>query len=119
MAVELKDNNFSNEQLQIVLNSINSDVKEITTFNIANVIVHGMNASEKIVELKGEDKKKLVLAALQEKINNSEIAPLEKSAIKLVVDRLAPSMIDLLCESAKGMYEFGVKKIKSKWCCAS
>lgn len=99
----------SNENIE--LNKIIDEISkiEITPLNILNVCLVAMKKVETFPKLKGEEKKKLVLKAIE--------IVIEKTNLDNSVLNFIPSFIDNIISVEKGELKIKEKITKSLCCC--
>ena len=83
-----------------------SQKNDITFENVIFIVTNLMNIVGKYKNIKGSQKKELVISLLNEYVNKSDIEKNLKDSINFLIKTSIPFTIDVLVDVSKGKYKF-------------
>jgi hypothetical protein len=89
--------------------------KHIDENNIIDFVVKAMMLVETHKKLSGQDKKNVVIKMLLRLTELTTLDENKKSSLKLLIETLAPNMIDTIVSASKGV--LNLNKNGKKFCC--
>lgn len=99
-----------------IINTIMLEInnyKDLTLNNLVFLVTNLMITIGQYVSLTGVEKKELIIIILNKHIDTLIIDENIKQTLKLAVDSLVPTMIDVMVDISKGKYNFKIKYVCS------
>ena len=90
--------------------------RKITVTNIVSVVTLLMKTVDKYTDVKGIQKKELVLAVVTKVVNETMSDDDERNNILYVVEGVLPTVIDTIIQVDKGQLLIKLKKTCFSWC---
>ena len=101
---------------------ITTEYNGLTPQNMILVVTQMMSIVAKYKQLSGNDKKKIVLTLIKNKILELDVEDGVKKIMLIMADEVVPDTIDVLVDISKGRYKFKyipkVIKYMKKLCCS-
>ena len=121
MSTDLKSNEIQigfieDSNVKALYNQLNNLLhgQKLTSSNIVTITLHLMQFVEKYPNIKGSQRKKIVIQVLKQFVADKVDDPTEEENILLIIQMTIPSLIDTIISVDKGEIA-----IKTKKCCES
>jgi hypothetical protein len=85
--------------------------------NLITLAVRAMELVEKIPNLTGSDKKKIVIQVVKLMVEETDLSKKDKNNLGLIIDTTLPITIDLVIAASRGFLDLNTFKIKMKKLC--
>ena len=107
----------SDDIIKCLLDLIQRRFTKFTITDFTHLVLICMDSVEKYKNLKGEDKKRIVLSVVSQFVNLSNLSQDDKTSINILIQTLAPTMIDGIICVANGEFLKDANTLCKKFCC--
>jgi len=92
--------------------------EQLSTSSVITLAVRLMEVVEKLPNIDGAEKKRIVIEVAKLIVNDSNISDEDKINVNLIIDLTLPMVIDTIISASRGQFSFNNLKNKlKKLCC--